>query len=102
MAELPPALSGAARMWPGYQALAMLALLSFSSIGLAGCGGATTPCPTPVSQLDHLRGETERLREETERAQAEEGAWDARKEAAGQRVLAAQARLDSLAAAGRH
>jgi len=60
--------------------VAALFLLFASALGLAGCGHATVPCPTPTDQLDRLRGETERLREDTERAQAEE----------------AQARLDSL------
>jgi len=76
-------------------------LLANTPLGLTGCGHATVPCPTPTSQLDHLRAETERLRQETERVQSEEEAWDARKEAAAQRVLAAQARLDSIAAVRR-
>ncbi len=88
-------------MWPGPVALTVISLLVTAPLGLTGCGHATVPCPTPTLELDHLRSETERARADTERAQAEEDAWVARKEAATQRVLAAQARLDSLAAARR-
>jgi hypothetical protein len=83
-------------VWPGRPALAVIVLLLTTPLGLAGCGHATVPCPTPTGQLDRLRGETERLREDTERAQTEEEAWVARREAAEQRVEEAQARLDSL------
>jgi len=100
-AELSPAGSSTAKAWPGRPALAVVLFLANTPLWLTGCGHATVPCPTPTSQLDRLRGETGRLREDTERAQSEEEAWVARKEAAAQRVLAAQARLDSLAAARR-
>lgn len=73
-----------------------LMILITTPFGLAGCGHATVPCPTPTTDLDRLRGETERLRQDTERAQGEEEAWNARKEAAAQRVADTQARLDSL------
>ena len=98
---MPLVRSRTAKAWPGRQALVVTFLLANTPLGLTGCGQATVPCPTPASQLDHLRGETERQREETERAETEEGAWEARKEAAAQRVDAAQARLDSLAAVRR-
>jgi hypothetical protein len=71
-------------------------------LDIIGCGHATVPCPTPTTQLDRLRDETERLRQDTERAKAEEGAWDARREAAAQRVSEMEARLDSLAAVRHH
>ena len=80
----------------------MILLLVPTPLGFAGCGHATVPCPTPVVELDRLRGETERLREETERAQVEEEALGARRDAAAEHAEAAQARLDSLAAARRH
>jgi hypothetical protein len=77
-------------------------LLGTTAFGVSGCGQATVPCPTPTSQLDRLRAETERLRQENDRAQTEEGAWDARREAAALRVSDIQARLDSLATVRHH
>jgi hypothetical protein len=74
-------------------------LLVITPLGVAGCGHATVPCPTPTVELDRIRAETEQAREDSEKAQEEEGAWEARKEAAAQRVRDIQARLDSLAAA---
>jgi hypothetical protein len=80
----------------------MVFLLGTTALGVAGCGQATVPCPTPTTRLDRLRDETGRLRDDAERAQAEQGAWDARKEAAAQRVSDMEARLDSLAAVRHH
>jgi ABC-type phosphate transport system auxiliary subunit len=77
-------------------------LVGAAALGPSGCGQATVPCPTPTSQLDRLRSETERLRQDADRAQAEQGAWDARRQAAAQRVSGIQARLDSLAAVRHH
>lgn len=100
--DLSAAGSGTAKAWPGRSALTAFLILFTALFGLAGCGHATVPCPTPTTQLDRLRGEAERLREETERAQTEEGAWEARREAAASRAEAAQARLDSIAAGRDH
>jgi hypothetical protein len=93
--------SGAAKAWPGRSVLTGFLLILTIPLGLAGCAG-TVRCPTPTSQLDHARQETVRRREELEKAEAEEGAWDARKEAAAERVRAIQARLDSLASERHH
>ena len=82
--------------------MALLSLLVAIPLGLAGCGHATVPCPTPTVELDRLRAETERAREDTERAATEEGAWEARKDAAEQRVRDIEARNDSLAGARPH
>jgi len=97
---LPPACFGTAKAWPGRRALAVALILA--ALGTSGCGQATVPCPTPASQLDRLRSETERQRQDADRAQEEEGAWDARREAAARRVTEIQARLDSLAAVRHH
>jgi hypothetical protein len=80
----------------------MVFLLGTTAFGVTGCGHATVPCPTPTTQLDRLRDETERLRADAERARTEEGAWDARREAAAQRASDMEARLDSLAAVRHH
>lgn len=84
------------------RALSVVFLLGTTTLGVSGCGQATVPCPTPTTQLDRLRAETESLREEADRAKTEQGAWEARKEAAAQRVSDIQARLDSLAAVPHH
>ena len=99
---MPPARSGTVKAWPGRRALAAVMFLGATALGAPGCGGATVRCPTPTTQLDRLRDESERLREDADRAHTEEGAWDARKEAAAQRVSDIQARLDSLAAVRHH
>ena len=98
-AELPPAGSRTARMWPGRPVPTLAFLLVTMLLGVMGCGHATVPCPTPTVELDHLRAETDRARQDSEKAQGEEGAWGARKEAAAQRVRDIEARIDSLAAA---
>jgi len=89
-------------MWPGRPAPTVMSLLVTTLLGVAGCGHATVPCPTPTTELDRLRAETDRTREEKEKAQEEEGAWEARKEAAAQRVRDIEARIDSVAAARSH
>lgn len=96
-----PACFETASAWPGRRTLTV-ALLLGAALGASGCGQATVPCPTPTTQLDRLRAEAERAREDADRAQAEQGAWDARREAAAQRVTDIQARLDSLAAVRHH
>ena len=101
-AEILAAGSPTAKAWPVPDVAIVLFLLVSTSLGLAGCGHATVPCPTPRTELDHLRSETERLREETERVQTEEEAWNARRDAAQARAEEAQARLDSLEAGRSH
>ena len=86
-----------AKAWPDRRALTAFLLLLSAPLGLAGCGHATVPCPTPVGQLERVRQETVRMMEDTDKAVAEEEAWDARKTAAAERVEATRARLDSLA-----
>jgi len=89
------------RFWPGrgWAALspdacrALLVLL----ISAAGCGGATAPCPTPTTELDRLRDQSERLEQDLARATREERALSAQREEAGRRIAAAQAALDSIA-----
>jgi len=98
-AELPPAGSRTARMLPGRPVPTLVIPLVTMLLGVIGCGHATVPCPTPTVELDRLRAETDRVREDSDKAQGEEGAWEARKEAAAQRVRDIEARLDSLAAA---
>ena len=99
--HLPAAGSGTARIRPGRPSPIVVSLLLAIPLGLAGCGHATVPCPTPTTELDRLRAETEEKRQDTEKAQTEEEAWGARREAAEQRVRDIQARNDSLADARR-
>jgi hypothetical protein len=70
-------------------------------ISAAGCGGATAPCPTPTTELDRLRSESERLEQDLTRATREERALSGQREEAGRRIAAAQAALDSIARAKR-
>ena len=76
-------------------ACALLPLLSV----MAGCGGATVPCPTPTAELDSLRGDSERLEEDLTRAESEARRLQADRDQAVKRVRAAEAALDSLARA---
>ena len=86
--------SGPGRSIPGSAVrLAIFAVL----ISAAGCGGATAPCPTPTTELDRLRGETERLERDLARTTREDRALAARRDEAARRIAAAQAALDSLA-----
>jgi len=95
-ARMSAAGSGTVKAWPGRSALTGFLLLLAAPLGLAGCA-ATARCPTPTRQLDRVREETVRTREAADQAEAEEAAWDARKDAAAERVRTIQARLDSLA-----
>ena len=74
------------------------ALLAFA-LSTAGCGGATAPCPTPTTELDRLRGDSERLEQELTGATREERTRSADREMAARRIAAAQAALDSIARA---
>ena len=93
-----PAEPKAARIWSERYVLAGLLLLVATPIAVAGCGHATVPCPTPTSELDRLRDDTERVRTETDRAEAEGAALEDRRDAAALRAAVAQAALDSLGA----
>jgi len=89
------------RIWPGsgwaaFSSDACRAILVLL-ISAAGCGGATAPCPTPTTELDRLRNESERLEQDLERATREERGLSAQREEAGRRIAAAQAALDSIA-----
>ena len=65
-------------------------------IFLAGCGGATAPCPTPTSEIDRLRTESERLQADLDRAAARERELRSARDAASLKLGSAQAALDSL------
>jgi hypothetical protein len=95
-ADAAPADPQTARNWPERSILAGLLLCAWTPLLLAGCGHATVPCPTPTSELDRLRDETGAASAETDRADVEEGALEARRDAAAERVAAAQEALDSL------
>ena len=69
------------------------------ALSAAGCGGATAPCPTPTTELDRLRGQSEKLEQDLAGATREERARSADREEAARRIAAAQAALDSLAGA---
>ena len=98
LANAVPAEPVAVRNWSDFSVLTALLLLSTTPLAVTGCGHATVPCPTPTSELDRLRDETEGARAETDRAEAEGAALEARREAAAERVAAGQAALDSLGA----
>ncbi|HYR69562.1 MAG TPA: hypothetical protein VER77_06735, partial [Candidatus Dormibacteraeota bacterium] len=88
-----------ARFWPGPGRAAISSnarrAILILVISTAGCGGATAPCPTPTTELDRLRNESERLEQDLERATREERALSGQREEAGRRIAAAQAALDS-------
>ncbi|HZV91179.1 MAG TPA: hypothetical protein VFF34_04115 [Candidatus Nitrosocosmicus sp.] len=92
----------AVRFWPrrGLAALAAIALgLAFA---LAGCGGATVPCPTPTTELDSLRTAAEGLESQVDRETSEGRTLEARRDREVERAAAAQAALDSLAGVHSH
>ena len=88
--------------WPRRLA-GRLASLAWAAAGvpllLAGCGGATAPCPTPTSEIDKLRAESERLQEDLDRVATQERGLRSVRDAAGLKLGAAQAALDSVLAA---
>ena len=93
------------RFWPGsgwavFSSGAWRAFIVLL-ISAAGCGGATAPCPTPTTELDRLRNESERLEQDLARATREDRALSGQRDEAGRRIAAAQAALDSIAAAKR-
>ena len=98
-----PSVCRPVRIWSGRGRVAIGPSASWVTLALliaaAGCGGATAPCPTPTTELDQLRGESERLELDLDRAIREERAVAARRDEAARRVEAAQAALDSIAQA---
>jgi hypothetical protein len=91
-----PAHSRTARIRPARPATSLLYFLIAIPFGLTGCGHATVPCPTPTSDLDRLRAQSEELRDNVDKSKTEEDAWEARRDAAAQRVREIEARRDSL------
>jgi len=79
--------------------LAVTKLLSVLSIVLYGCGGATAPCPTPVTDLDRHREESAQAQRAASKAASEARAADARRAEAVRRVAASRAAHDSLSLA---
>jgi len=69
---------------------------------MAGCGGATAPCPTPTTELDSLRTVSERLENQVDRETAEGRTLEARRDQASRRAAVAEAALDSLAGVRSH
>jgi len=63
-----------------------------------GCG-STAPCPTPTTELDRLRTESERLEREMDEAGSADAAANEEREEALRRLAEAQAALDSIAEA---
>jgi len=73
-----------------------LVLLSLAALG---CGGATAPCPTPTTEIDSARAESEQLEGEIAREAARQRALAARRAVAALAVEEIQAALDSLGGA---
>lgn len=72
-------------------------LLLLCLVSVPGCGGATAPCPTPTTELDRLRSESERLEREMDEASLVQDAADEEREEALRRLAEAEAALDSIA-----
>lgn len=92
--------SRSVRFWPRAASWAGASSLVLLALSLAGCGGATAPCPTPTTELDSLRTEADHLEAEVDRETAQERALQARRNEAARRAGSAQAALDSLAGGG--
>jgi hypothetical protein len=67
---------------------------------LSGCGGATAPCPTPTTELDRLRAESQAAEGKLDQATETDRELKAKGDAAARRIEAAQAALDSLGPVG--
>ena len=65
-------------------------------IFLAGCGGATALCPTPTSEIDRLRAESERIQTDLDRAATRERGLRGARDAAEVKLGSTQAALDSV------
>ena len=85
------------RFWPRASTGALASISVALTLGLAGCGGATAPCPTPTTELDSLRTVSERLENQVDRETAEGRTLEARRDQASRRAAVAGAALDSLA-----
>jgi hypothetical protein len=99
--RLPDRLQRVNRIWPaparrGARIGASGLLLSLCASWI-GCGGATAPCPTPTTELDRSREETERLEEQIARESARQRALKAQLAELTAQVAATEAALDSLA-----
>lgn len=86
-----PSSGRAAGIWP---AVSIVLVLS-------GCGGATAPCPTPTTELDRLRAESQKVEGELDQATVADRELRVKRDAALRRTAAAQAALDSLGPSGR-
>ncbi|HEU5312054.1 MAG TPA: hypothetical protein VFV24_11425 [Candidatus Eisenbacteria bacterium] len=90
-----------AGLWPagpgGLRGGIPRALLLLFLFATPGCGGATAPCPTPTTELDRLRTESERLEREMDEASSADDAANEEREEAMRRVAEAEAALDSIA-----
>ena len=80
--------------------LAVTKLLSVLSIVIYGCGGATAPCPTPVTDLDRHREESAQAQRAASKAASEARAAAVKRAELERRVAASRAEYDSLSLAG--
>jgi hypothetical protein len=85
-----PSSGRAAGIWP---AVSIVLVLS-------GCGGATAPCPTPTTELDRLRTESQAAEGKLDQATEADRELKAKRDAASRRIETAQAALDSLGSVG--
>lgn len=85
-----PSSGRAAGIWP---AVSIVLVLS-------GCGGATAPCPTPTTELDRLRTESQKVEGDLDQATVADREQRVKRDTALHRIEAAQAALDSLGPAG--
>jgi hypothetical protein len=76
--------------------LAVSFAILISGAGLSGCGGAHAPCPTRTSDLDRHREESIAAERDVRAALTDEHVIRAKRDAAAERIEAAQAALDSL------
>lgn len=90
------------RFWPRLRTGVLASISVAVAVDLAGCGGATTPCPTPTTQLDSLRTVSEGLENQVDRETAEGRTLEARRDQAAHRTAVAEAALDSVAGVRSH
>jgi hypothetical protein len=97
-----PGFGRTVRFWPRAGTGALASISVALAVGLAGCGGATVPCPTPTTQLDSLRTVSEGLENQVDRETAEGRTLEARRDQAAHRAAVAEAALDSLSGVRSH
>ncbi len=85
-----PSSGRAAWIWPAVSVVLVL----------SGCGGATAPCPTPTTELDRLRAESQTVEGDLDHATVADRELRVRRDAALRRIGSAQTALDSLGGAG--